>query len=405
MVVKVIDSMMGTGKSEYTFRHMYDSKDEKFIYITPYLDEISRLLYSGDGSRSKWYKYRRFREPKHLGEGKLESLHKLLIEGYNITTTHSLFKMCTKETLELIEAGGYTLVLDEALDVVNIFDVNLTDYNMLLSEGILQESDAAVKWVDYNYSGKLSEYKILFQTGEVRKVKTTGNIALLAWNLFKENFSVFKDVYILTYLFDASHIKYYFDINNIEYEKYAIQYYSLVKFEDRKPYNKQFYKDNIHIYEGPLNSVGDKHNALSLNWFKNHKSTLVPKLKNDVYNYMHHKIKAKSKDILWTTFKAAKKSLEGNGYRTSFIPCNCKATNEYKDRHVVAYCCNRYISPDYIHYFALHNVQFNEDAFALAEMLQFIWRSAIRRKEPIDLYLPSSKMRELMYSWLEDSKI
>ena len=44
MEVKVIDSMMGSGKSESMIKLMNSSnEDEKFIYITPYLDEIDRI--------------------------------------------------------------------------------------------------------------------------------------------------------------------------------------------------------------------------------------------------------------------------------------------------------------------------------------------------------------------------
>ena len=130
----VVDSIMGSGKTMWAFDYMYKEKNQKFIYVTPYLDEIDRLLYlkdddgvpvvSDDGYDigTKWYYNRGFREPKHLGEGKLNNLHRLLDEGRNIATTHALLKMCTDETLELIQEGGYNLILDEALDIVDIID-------------------------------------------------------------------------------------------------------------------------------------------------------------------------------------------------------------------------------------------------------------------------------------------
>ena len=59
---------MGSGKSTWSFNYMYENKDKKFIYITPYLNEIKRLIGEGteDCPRTKWYYERRFREPKHL---------------------------------------------------------------------------------------------------------------------------------------------------------------------------------------------------------------------------------------------------------------------------------------------------------------------------------------------------
>ena len=87
------------------------------------------------------------------------------------------------------------------------------------------------------------------------------------------------------------------------------------------------------------------------------------------------------------------------------LPCNTRATNEYKNCFNLAYCCNRYISPDYINYFQTHNVNVDENLFALSELLQWIWRSAIREGKSINLYIPSSRMRNLLTNWLNNENI
>ncbi|MDE6149553.1 MAG: hypothetical protein K2F81_05595, partial [Ruminococcus sp.] len=43
MAVKVCDAIMGTGKSSAAITYLNEHKDEKFIYITPYLDEATRI--------------------------------------------------------------------------------------------------------------------------------------------------------------------------------------------------------------------------------------------------------------------------------------------------------------------------------------------------------------------------
>lgn len=35
-------------------------------------------------------------------------------------------------------------------------------------------------------------------------------------------------------------------------------------------------------------------------------------------------------------------------------------------------------------------------------MVQFIWRSRIRNNEPIHVYIPSARMRNLFIRWLND---
>lgn len=51
-------------------------------------------------------------------------------------------------------------------------------------------------------------------------------------------------------------------------------------------------------------------------------------------------------------------------------------------------------------FFLDREVKVNEDVFALSELIQWIWRSRIRNNEPINLYIPSKRMRELLTGWL-----
>ena len=48
------------------------------------------------------------------------------------------------------------------------------------------------------------------------------------------------------------------------------------------------------------------------------------------------------------------------------------------------------------------SVKFKEELYAINEMIQFIWRSAIRNEEQINLFLPSERMRKLLNKWLNN---
>ena len=386
---------MGTGKSTYFIKQMRNNTDTKYIYITPFLSEIERILNEIPD----------FKEPKHLGEGKLDNLHTLLINDCNIATTHSLFKTCTDETIDLINAGDYTLILDESMDVIDMFDITNKDYDLLIKNKVIEvNEDKVVKWLDDDYEGQFNYFKKLCKNGTVIEIKKTKKIQFLAWNFSTSAFKAFKDVYILTYLFEASMMQHYFEMSKINYKKYIIQDYKLIPFKDKKPYDKSKYKELINIYEGNLNNIGDRRTALSLNWMRK-KTDLRKKLKNNIYNYFQHHVNATSDTILWTTFKSMKNHLKGKGYTKSFLTCNARATNEYKDRYNLAYCCNRFISPDYIKYFEKHNVKVNEELYALSEMLQWIWRSRIRENKPINIYIPSNRQRQLLIWWLNNENI
>ena len=49
----------------------------------------------------------------------------------------------------------------------------------------------------------------------------------------------------------------------------------------------------------------------------------------------------------------------------------------------------------------MNGIAVDGDGYALSEMLQFIWRSAIRDGKEIWVYIPSIRMRSLLKEWIE----
>ena len=82
-----------------------------------------------------------------------------------------------------------------------------------------------------------------------------------------------------------------------------------------------------------------------------------------------------------------------------------RATNEYKDRNSVAYLINRFENPIITGFLSKNGAEVNQDIFALSELIQFIWRSQIRDGKPINLYIPSERMRILLLEWLNGDTI
>ena len=86
-----------------------------------------------------------------------------------------------------------------------------------------------------------------------------------------------------------------------------------------------------------------------------------------------------------------------------------RATNAYRRRDCLAYCVNIYYTPLQKNYFQEQGVEVREDMYALSEMIQWVWRSAIRDGMDIWIYIPSRRMRELFQNWLDsiahDSKL
>ena len=54
-------------------------------------------------------------------------------------------------------------------------------------------------------------------------------------------------------------------------------------------------------------------------------------------------------------------------------------------------------------FFASKGITVDEDLFALSELLQWLFRSRVRKGEAIDVYIPSERMRSLLEGYLEGS--
>ena len=226
------------------------------------------------------------------------------------------------------------------------------------------------------------------------------------WHFPHEIFALFKQVYVLTYLFDGSLMKYYFDLCGLTYDVKSIQSangdYKLVEYYEP---DKTAYRKRLNIYSGQLNdNISKKDNILSATWcgspyYKSNREIL----KKNLYNFTRNIINAKSNEIMWTAFKSCRKEFAQKGYARGFIPCNCRATNDYSDRTCLMYCVNWYVNPEIKKFFQIRNIAIDEDAVALSNLLQWIWRSNIRvadSDKEISIYIPSGRMRKLLLNWL-----
>jgi hypothetical protein len=116
--------------------------------------------------------------------------------------------------------------------------------------------------------------------------------------------------------------------------------------------------------------------------------------------------KHKKGDVFWTVFKDWKDTMKGKGYIDSgtdlppFLPCNTRATNDYKDFTLCMYCCNIFKNPIDVRYMQSHDIDIDIDTYSLSEMLQFIWRGCIRQGKPMKVLILSKRMKELLEGWL-----
>lgn len=396
MTVNIVDDIMGSGKTTFAIQMMNEApREQKFIYITPYLDEVRRIR--------TFVTSRLFKEPQSIKGKKLEGLKRLLTNGDNIVTTHALFYNSDLEVLDLLRIADYTLILDEVMDVIESVEVVKKDMDALLAQRyITLNNNGLVSWIeDPDYSGKFKDIKNYAVNSKLFFIHD--NLFMRAFNV--ELFKAFKEAYILTYMFDGQIQKAYFDLFGLEYVYKSIEKvgerYHLIDYVKR---SRSHLEALINIYEGKRNTIGDNLFSLSVTKQKRFKKgTRDAKIVQDcIYNYFNNVVMGKSKVNMWTCLKAAQTALSDNGYTKGFVPHSCRATNEYSHKKNLAYVFNKFVDAKIEQFFSKNNFNIDEELYATSELVQWIWRSAIRNNQPINLYIPSSRMRELLRKWLDD---
>lgn len=411
MIVSIVDSIMGAGKTSAAINYINNApEDTKIIYITPYITEIERIIEKCN---------KKFEQPKKYTDHtpKIVHLKDLLNKGKNIATTHALFHHFDDEVIDLCYSQNYVLFMDEVTDVIEPYGIDKTDLEILLDKFATVNKEGILKWRQGadDYNGRFKEEKRLC---EMECLAMYGDSVML-WMFPIKIFNAFRESYILTYMFGAQMQKYYYDYYGVNY-KYLYTAgdnpgnYHFV--EECKSYvSKYDYRKLINIIEDDkLNMIGDHPNALSKTWYKrNENNVLLTQLKNNTLNFFNNKPilynettqkleKSKSGNNLWTTFKDYKEKISGKGYAKGYIPSNMRASNEYRDRTAVAYLVNKYFNPFIKNFFTSNGIKVDEDGYAVSEMLQFLWRSGIREGKRITVYIPSSRMRNLLINWINE---
>ena len=389
--VIVYDAIMGSGKTYDAIERMRKSKGN-FLYVTPFLDEVQRILENVPNT----YEPNVTSYDDYYGEKtilyKRDNLLNMANRQMNLVTTHSLFLNLHRGDYSYF--NDYDLILDEVLTPVKLIEMTSDDIQIAFSEGllVLNEKSGEVSFTGDSYKGKFyAGLKSYCDTANVIFV----NNRLLVWSFPPEIFKSFKSVTVLTYLFEGSLLSNYFEYYNIPFfvKKKSISEELEIKFK---------IKSLLNIYEGSCNDLGAYPTAFSVNWLKNRKPNDFKKIKTTVANLVDRNFKTSSKNAGFTTFKGFQTKLKGKGYSKGFIPVNERATNKYSNNESMIYLANRYLNPNIMDFFRSGGVNVDQDKWALAELLQWIWRGSIRNNEKMNLFIPSKRMRTLLINWLED---
>lgn len=207
-MIKIVDSIMGSGKTTWAISYMNAHPEERFLYVTPYLAEAERIqascpmldfmLPSEDISKSA-------------------SLSMLLKDGRNIAISHQLFsRMQMPPSLQQTIADySYTLILDEVLEVLMPIPVSKQDTKMIFDTGkIAVDEEGQVTWLDRDYKGEFVHLKRRADSHTLQWYKES----VFLWSFPIKILKAFSNVFVLTFLFSGSHMKSFLDVHSLPYK-------------------------------------------------------------------------------------------------------------------------------------------------------------------------------------------
>jgi hypothetical protein len=391
---------MGRGKTSAAIQYMNSRKENKqFLYITPYLTEVERICMACG-----------FVQPTDLKSSKTDSLKNLVCRGKSIAATHALFFLMSNDILDALADQEYCLIIDESIPSIRTVPTFQDDRDVIIRYMASVDEDYLVSWNNLEYHGLLEDYK---------KMAMSGNLYYYS-NMFYEIanpflLQSFKEIFILTYMFEGQLFKAYLDYFGFDYNVVGVikdgdEYY-FSDCPDNRPALDFAHLIRFHGYgsknNSKINAIGTERGhherPLSHSWFvrRGSKDSEIRRLNSNLHAFFKAK---KVADNLWTTYKDVSDWFMGDNNRraSSFLPLNIRSINARRESTNVAYLVNRFVSPPIAHFFSSKGIAIDSDKLALSEMVQFIWRSAIREGREINLYMPSQRMRELLTQWIDD---
>lgn len=464
--INIVDGIMGSGKSTAIINHVkyikQNNPTQKILIVLLYHKEISR--YS-----SELTKYGNFFSISESITYKKGALEKALKNNKDIICTQALFL----EHSELFQSNcnDYILIIDEVINSAiqqvqlptyeileksdNENKTKLTTYKftsndidiMLEQKILLVSEDNLIHWNnEYNKESIYNLLKDFFSNSTIYLQQSINyNSENTKYAFIKtipiELFETFQDIYILTYLWKAQIMKYYFDMNNISYrylepieiftaESLSFQF-QIANKDSNFDTDKLFKANAKELINMPTvekkqlySYINSNKKAVNLSYSfyttqiqeeQNH--IVLTQLKNNIKNVIENifKLPIKERRIMWTIYKEytdliVKKQFDKPKCRhlniDNFVSISSKGTNDFADRNILIYLVDRYINPVLKNFINSKcqkmNIEFDENLYSLSELIQWIWRSQIRNSKPIYLYIASLRMFNLFNDWLND---
>lgn len=412
--VEICSYLMGSNKTNSIIKWMSDNPDERYIYVIPNLNELQDTEYGKSRVLSIGFK-----TPESGVEYKTKSehLYNLCLQGESIACTHVLYKMLDKRTLEVIKNRGYILVIDEEVALIDSYTgASPADLVSLLNDGkvAISEEDGMVVWTaDENttLSYLKTEHKhhrfykhIINENIYTTKQIMTGDkykSLFMVSQITKEVIECAKRVVIITYLFKGSILDCFLQVKGFKVKKFLDVQITEETLENIVS------RITLLPYDEKMDGL-----KLSSSWWDKI-STKDLKTVESFIRRTARRSKLPPSEVMWTVpsnrtkwSKSMKAKVspqgfvEGKEQEPCWIACTMRATNRYAHKKLAIHCFNRYPHVSVNRYLLDYNQTIDQDKYAVAELLQWLFRSNIRMPNgEVTLAIGSRRMYNLYLMW------
>ncbi len=417
--ITLIDRPCGTGKSSELISRLNTlDKNGPFLIITPLLDEVRRFEQAALTMGVMVH------TPTDAEVTKTAHIRRLLAGRKNIITTHNMYLRLAefaRQGNDLL--AGYHIIIDEVPSPIEAAPkIGKVDFTLAIIGLELATIDPSTKqvwptprWRQMMDAGVTGLYLQAYEVAASGRLFTSeGDLFVLAIPV--ELLNTGKELEILTYLSGGSLIRSYLDYIGAAYKvnrmeplgeaMWRSKMRDLITIEGfTQPEGVVF--SHSGQTERTTEQAGERvavaiDNLFSRRWKNVNPNKTLITCAHD--NFFANKKRAEAG--CWSkrsnNFGRWTKDAAGRWQTTGLRWCanTTRGSNNWIDCTHAIYLYDQNPNPHVASFLEVDHKDFR-DAFALTELVQWLWRTQVRKGKPITVAIPSERMRNLLINWLD----
>lgn len=402
--VKLLDAMMGSGKSTGILKWIDNNPNKRYIFVSPLLSEVEE-----GGRVHRGLKNVTLEIPRDDSGTKSDSLLEMLRNGDSIACTHSLYLNMSEAHFKELENKGYTVILDEEVNVIDGFDkYSKDDILWLLEKGDIniRDEDGMVEWIGdrERIIGKHKYLDFLQYCDAKALYSTKRSDTMMVSQLPIKLFEVAQEVIILTYMFKGNILDSFLKLKGFEVEEF--------KEVSCIPPDKVKLRELLTVI--PPNDILENY-SLSGTWWRGATAKEIDNVSKYIRSVARNN-GFNADDVLWTVPKERAVKLRGqrknvvspksftidSDRKSCYLSAMTRATNVYRNKRCMIHCYNRRPLVPVSSYLQDYGVNVDLKVFATSEMIQWLWRGCIREGKPMTVAIGSGRMYNYFMEWLNE---